>query len=570
MTTDLAILKEQLFSGNPVSRAAAADEIAKIKTPVTDKDWIVTVCDFLWRPVGELGDDMIEMIGLEPTNELPNATIKVKGSCELVGHFQGCQDTMVGVIVETAGIRLAFYVESFDWEFANGAWVGTANCLGIWDILNYLVIWPNYLFPIQAQIPSHAVFYWGLVTVIETMISECAFRIQTGLHEFINNVLSLNLDIRAWFGSLLQNNFKIFEMLKTPIYVVRTDMFKDTSPPVARTVRMETCGAVIKDITTPYGVDVRVDLWLPGDEQPDEWTKTFPDLTLTQPTYVVTVKDRSQIEGPTKTVIDSVIRQAVDVTGSLFGEIAGVIQAIPGMEGQYSSPLLGVNYVPPWAILVAPEQGARGSVEGCKITFSTPKGWQHIVGGRSPRWLNDFLNATFAWMIDAVSILIGFTGIPSNLLDGFINDVFLAFQLIQIYERRNQVGPYHPAIEVFHATTSAPYNLETVFAFINIIWDSGGHVAAQCTFRNGVVYTYGKDIFRGGLASLVYMGGTRLYTDYIKAVMFRVTTTERDVMLQLGDGRIQEAPLVKHQRNLSGIFEAINVLTLSPQSQGFL
>jgi len=141
--------------------------------------------------------------------------------------------------------------------------------------------------------------------------------------------------------------------------------------------------------------------------------------------------------------------------------------------------------------------------------------------------------------------------------------------LIQHYGRRNAVGPYHPAIEVFHATSSAPYTLETVFAFINALWDSKGHVAAQVTFRNGVVYTYGKDIFRGGLASVVYMNGTRLYTDYVRQVMFRVTPTERDIMLQLGDGRVQEAPLPKHQRNISGILEAINTLTLAPQSQGF-
>ena len=60
-------------------------------------------------------------------------------------------------------------------------------------------------------------------------------------------------------------------MLKTPIYVVRTNPFLDTSPLVARTVRMESCGTVITDITRAYGVDVRVDLWLPGDDQPDQW-----------------------------------------------------------------------------------------------------------------------------------------------------------------------------------------------------------------------------------------------------------------------------------------------------------
>jgi len=570
MTTDLATLKDRLLSSDLSTRASAADEIAEIKTPVIDKDWIITVYDFLWRPVGELGDDMLELTGIDPVNDMPNVKLKVKGSCALVDSFMGCKDTMVGVTVETAGLRLAYYVDSFDWEFVDDAWVGTANCNGIWDILNYLQIWPNHLLPIQAQIPSHAIFFWALVTVIEVMITECSFRIQSGLWEFVNNALSLNPDIRTWFGALLQNNFNIFQMLKTPIYVVRTNPFLDTSPLVVRTVRMESCAAVIKDITRSYGVDVRIDLWLPGDEQPDEWSEKLPEMHLTHPTYVVTVKDRSRIDGPTHTVIDSVIRQTVDLGGAFFGEVGNLIREIPGMAGRYDSPVLGSDFVPPWAILVAPEPGCKGSVDSCKFTFQTPRGWQHIIGGRSPKWLNDFLNATFAWMIDAISILIGFSGIPSNMLDGFINDVFLAFQLAQNYNRRNAVGPYHPAIEVFHATSSAPYTLETLFAFINAMWDSKGQVAAQVMFRNGVVYTYGKDIFRGGLASVTYMGNTRLYTDYVRQVMFRVTPTERDIMLQLGDGRVQEAPLPKHQRNISGILEAINVLTLSPNSQGLM
>ena len=46
-----------------------------------------------------------------------------------------------------------------------GAWIGTANLIGIYDILNFLQIWPNFLLPIQAQIPSHAVFIWALCTV---------------------------------------------------------------------------------------------------------------------------------------------------------------------------------------------------------------------------------------------------------------------------------------------------------------------------------------------------------------------------------------------------------------------
>ncbi len=176
------------------------------------------------------------------------------------------------------------------------------------------------------------------------------------------------------------------------------------------------------------------------------------------------------------------------------------------------------------------------------------------------------MNATFAWLIDSIMIVIGFSGIPSDLLAGFLNNAFLAFQLVQHYDRRDQVGPYHPAIERFHATASAPYNIETTFAFINALFDSQGHTTAKVTFRNGDQYALGRDIFRGGLFSLVYFGRRKMVTDYIENVLWRITPEERTVTVQMGDGRRDEAPLAKHQRFISAVFESINSLTLAPQS----
>lgn len=562
--TSLPELENTLAKSDPISRAIASDEIADYRT-YQDKTWIIRVYDFLWREIGELGDDVIEMTGTDPRNAVPTATIKIKGGSEYVQTFMNCQNTMVGVTVETGGMRLAYYVDSFDWEYKN-KWVGTAHCLGVWDILNYLQIWPNWLLPIQTQIPGRAIFIWGIRTVIVSMVAEASLRIQRGIWEWINNMLSLNLDIRAWFGSLLESNHYMYDRLKTPIYVSGVHPLLDTSPIVARTVRMESCGQVIQDITRAYGITVTVDLWLPGDEQPDIYTKTNPALRLYQPTYVVKCVDRSQIVGPTGTVLDSVLRTIVDLIGSFFGEMGWMIQTVPGMQGKFTSPMLGVNYVVPWAVIVAPDPGDKGSVASCKISFHTQKGWQHIIGGRSPKWLNDLLNFIFGWILDAISILFGFIGIPSSLFDGFLANSFLAFQLIEHYGRRHAFGPYHPCIEVMHPTSSAPYNVETLFGFFNAFWDSRGYASGQFIFRDAEVYKLGTDIFKGGLVTLVYDNRKRILTDYIENIMYRFTPDARDVMVQVGDGKAEEAPLAKHQRFLSGVLEAVNVITMAPSS----
>lgn len=561
----LADWQSALNAGDPMRIATTARALSAAKSRV-DTEFYFTVHDYLWRPTGSIGGDLIEASGTDPRNNTGTSRIKIKGDSPLVEQFMQCRNTMVGVTVETAGLRFPFYVKVHRYTYERGAWTGTVELKHISDILNYLTIWPSWYLPIQAQPFSHAVYFWGLQTVLESMVAESAMRVQSGIWEFVNNALSLNPDTRAWFGTIMQAlrrdglSLDTFQrMLRTPIYVVRTNPFLDTSPLAARTVRMETCGAVIRDITRAYGVDTQMDLWLPGDPQPDQWAR------LDTPTYVFSTKDRSQVEGPTKTVLDSVIRAAVDLGGST-GVLGSLVKEVPEFDGVFSAPALGVNYVPPWAILVAPDNGEDGSIISAEIADHTPEGWQHIIGGRSPKWLNDLFNVSLSWLLDALQIVLGFTGVPSDLLAGFLNNSFLAFQLVQLYSRRDAVGPYHPAVEQFHATASAPYNVETLFGFINAFFDSRGYTAATAVFRNGEQLALGRDVYKGGLMSLVYHGRRKMVTDYIENTMWRITPTEREVLVQIGDGRKDEAPLAKIQRLITGAFEVLNVITLAPQS----
>lgn len=572
---ELARWQSALSSGDPFRIATTAKDLADARSQI-DTEFRFTVCDKMWSPMGEIGNDLIKGRGTDVRNDAPTGQLILKGSSELIPVFMECRNTMVGVIVETAGLRFPFYVKTHRYKYENSAWTGNVELRGIWSILDYMVIWPSWFLPIQAQPISHAVFFWALCTVLENMVAECSMRLQSGWLEFINNGLSLNPDISAWFGTILQalqrdglSAETFTRMLKTPIYVSRTNPLLDASPLVGRTVRMETCGTVIKDITRAYGVDTRMDLWLPGDPQPDKWAN------LDQPTYVFSTKDRSNISGPTKTVLDSVLRTVVDLGGSLGGIFDGIVDQVPGMDGVYTSGTFGVDFEQPYAIMIAPDQkmledgtvvAEDSAIIECEIADHTPEGWQHIIGGRSPKWLNDLMNATFAWLIDSLMIVVGFSGIPSDLLAGFLNNAFFAFQLVQVYQVRDDVGPYHPAIERFYPTASAPYNIETVFAFINAIFDAKGYTTAVVKFRNGAQYAVGRDIFKGGLMSLVYLARTRMVTDYVEKIEWEIDEKKRDVWAYLGDGRKDEAPLAKIQRLITAAFEAISVWTLSPQS----
>ena len=346
-------------------------------------------------------------------------------------------------------------------------------------------------------------------------------------------------------------------MLHTPIYVVHVNPLFDTSPFVAITSRMESVATVIEKLITGYGISVEVELWLPGDPQPDEWSR------LSVPTYIVKVTDRSNVTGPTGTILDSIVKQLVVLEGSVFGNALSPLLNPDGRyapDGVFIAPTIGVDFVQPWALLI---DHPRGPMESFEIVDHHPQGWQIIIGGRSPKWVNDLINATTSWILDMLMIVVGLTGVPSNLFDGIFNDILLSFQLVQNFNRRNDMGPYGRP-ERFIATGAAPYNIDALFSFISAMWDTRGYRSAIASFRNGFPYSVGRDIFPGSIMSIAENG--ELYSDYIENIVITDSRDERSkVVVQIGDGKAEEAPIARFQRLITGIQEAINVLTLAPE-----
>ena len=553
-----AVSNDQLkrsLAGGGIDAARDATIVARQKA-AEPTELIVTVYDKLWRPIGEVGD-YIELTASKPRNRVPVLTMKLKGNDRLVPLLRKCRTEVVGITVEVGAIRWAYTVDETSYKLENGQRTLEVKALGLYDYLSYLMVWPNFLLPIFVQIPNRAVFVGPIVTVINAMIAEQAFRLQSGLWELANNIASFNMDWRAWFGTLLQNRGDLYDMLHTPIHVCHVNPLFDTSPFVVITSRMESVATVIDKLITGYGISVEVELWLPGDPQPDQWSR------LRLPTYVVKVTDRSNVTGPTGTILDSIVKQLVTLEGSVLGNVLAPLLNPQGRyapDGVFIAPTLGVDYVKPWTLLV---DHPRGPMETFEIVDHHPQGWQILIGGRSPKWVNDIINATTSWILDILMIVLGLTGVPSNLFDGLFNDVLLSFALVENFNRRNDMGPYGRP-EKFVSTGAAPYNINALFSFISTMWDSRGYRSAIAQFRNGYPYSVGRDIFPGSMMSIAENG--TLYTDYIENIVITDSREERTkVVVQIGDGKAEEAPIARFQRLITGIQEAINVITLAPQ-----
>lgn len=551
-------IEAQLQSQDPWKVVTAAEMAAAIQD-ADNREVVVYISDKYWKRIGELGD-RISLNAAKPRNAVPTAEIVLKGSDYYKKYLRKCRTEVVGIEIEVGNLKWACIVDTASYKLQNRQKTVTAKCFGISEVLSYLLVWPNFLLPIQAQVPSHAVYLGPICSVIEIMIAEQAFRIQSGLWELVNNALSLNPDLRAWFGTWLTSNGDLLTMLTTPIYVVHHNPIFDPSPFIEGNFRMDTVQAAIDKLIKAYGVTVEVELWRPGDPQPDEW------CTLKVPTYVVRVNDRSGVTGPTGTFIDGILTQVVNLQGGVLG---GVLDPFLNPDGEYApegvfiAPTIGVNFVKPWPVLI---DHPNGPMESFEIVDHHPMGWQLVIGGKSPKWMNDLINSTLSWLLDSISIVLGVTGVPSNLLDGFLNDAFLAFQLIENFNRRVQMGPYATRIEKFNPTGAAPYNIDALFTFINMMWDTRGYRSAIATWRQGEPFYVGRDVFVGGLMSIIDDEGLML-TDYVESVT--LTETRKDgvkVTAQIGDGKAEEAPLVKTQRFITGLQEGFNILSLAPNS----
>lgn len=380
MTATLDELQSDLFGRDPITVANAAEVLAE-QMSALDPDFDVEVFDNYWRGEGPCGD-WISLTGTLPRNDVASGEIKIPENSSWVDTFQNCRNQLVGITIATEGIRQAYYLDTHEYELAEGKWTGTAKLLGVYDILNFIYVWPDWYLPLQAQLFAYAVFIGPIVSVLAALVAEQALRLQTGLFEPVDNALSGNLDFRAWFGSMIEGNENIREMLKTPVYVSPINPLTDTSLWVAFTVRMESCKTIIDKMARAYGVTVSVDLWLPGDPQPDEWA------SLDQPTYVVTVKDRSNLTGPALGPLTGIVGDMVQIEGSIFGDVFSPFlnpnNTTPSLDGIFIAPTVGVNFIEPWAVLI---DDPHGPMITCKIVDHSPQGDTMIIGGKSPQWL---------------------------------------------------------------------------------------------------------------------------------------------------------------------------------------
>lgn len=563
-------LLELLDSGVPAVEIQAATIAGNVENAPPD-DVRVTYYSKTYQPLGELND----YLGLTfqfARNRVASAEIVLKGNNPAIPALMLCPQTTVPITIETGGQRWSGRVFTCEDKLSK---YGDAprpvntvvvTCISDYAWLDKILCWPNFLLPIQTQFPAEALFIGPVVTCVKTLVAEQCFRLQSGIWEFVNNILSLDFDWTAWFGTLLESGGNLLQMLITPIVVVPTNPIFDTSPWVSFSGRMDQCSTLIDQVCKDTGTNVTMTLWLPGDPQPPGML-----IPLTHATIVMDATDNLGVTGPTGTFFDGLLQDTVDLNNSVLGQ---TLDPFLNPNSEYApqginiAPTIGVNFVQPWAVLT---DDPRSGLLEYSVKGRHPLAFTVVAGGKSPQWLNDILNILASWAIDSITMLSGVTGIPDDLFDGTIDDVILAFWEAENGGRRLDLGPYGFP-EFFCQTGASSYTLDSWFAMQNAMWDTRGLYTYQWTFYNGYPYRIAAtissanspgDIAVGQMASFANRG--LLYTDFVDSIVYTDDRSTRLGKLEVtvGDGQFVENPVARLYRKLVSFERAFQIITLS-------
>lgn len=549
-------LLDLLNSGIPAIEVKAATIAAQgAQWPPTDIS--VSIYSKIYKEIGTL-DDYLDLEVIFPRNRTGTATISLPGTNMNYDKLIACWDTTVPLTIQIGPLRWSGRVWRCHDKMVRGVNTIELECKSDYAWLEHILCWCDAFSPIEVQIPSEALYIGPAVTCIKTMIGEQALRLQTAAWAWLNDIGALDSDWAAWHTALseLDPNISIQDTLLTPICVVPTDPIYDTSEWVSFSGRFDKLSTLIEQFQIDIGITTTCTLWLPGDPQP---AGLIAELTL--PTIVVDVKCYNGETGPTGSLLDGIVEDAVDLQQSILGN---VLQPFLNPKNEYApqginiAPVLGVNFTPPWVVFT---DNKRSGLTEYDLTFQTPDAWTVVGGGKSPQWIDDLINTSLEFFVSSITEFIGIVGIPSDLFDGVLDDTILAFQEIQNGPRLQAGGPFMWP-ESFSQTGAAAFTMDEWFSLEGQMWDTRGFPMFKLKWDNGFPYTCGVDIVPGMLVSFIRRG--TLYTDYVDSFTFRDNRKERaKVDMVVGDILPLQNPVVKLQRKLASFEAAFQIITMA-------
>lgn len=407
-----------------------------------------------------------------------------------------------------------------------------------------IICYSNPLLPPEFQWPK--LFMWAGPSVfgIKTMMFLNLLRRFTPLWQLPENVF----DPSDWIANLNPANW--------PIVVMPGNFFSDTSMWTVMTTRFGNLHDVITPTLKDAGLQVVVTRWLPGDAQPAPG-----HMTLTGPTLVLDVVDKSGFRGPTGTVVDGLLKTISNIASDGVTQITQVVGATPSPNYQEPT-FFGTVQDSPW---VSWRNGMRTGLTGIQtweMTIHKALACAVVTGGKSPGWVNAGIKLLINGVLGYIGMLFGNPGLVLGIFDEQVEDVVLAFHKVTNQSRANLMGQNRYG-EHWAEGANTGFSISALQAIRNGFWDTRAYTSFKVTVVNGAPYWIGRHFDLGDRVSAEIGDTGLLYVDQVASLKL-TWSRDQDARweVQIGTGEAEDPPgtILSHQlENVRAIVQSLAV-----------
>lgn len=418
------------------------------------------------------------------------------------------------------------------------------NFLHDYEHVKKVVCYSNPLLPPEFQFPK--VWMWAGPSIfgIKTMIFLNLLRRFTPLWQLPENIF----DPATWLSNLNPDNW--------PIVCKPGNFFSDTSAWTVINTRFGNLHDVVTPTLKDAGLQLTATRWLPGDPQP-----ASGHYTLTKPTLVLDVVDKSGWRGPTGTVIDGLLKTVSTILSDGVQTTETVFKGTP--SPMYSQPsFFGTVQDSPW---VCWRNGMRTGLTGIQtweMTIHKALAGAVVTGGRSPGWVNTGIKLLLNGVLGYLGALFGNPGLALGIFDKSFEDVVLAFHKVSNQQRQALMGNNRYG-EHWAEGASTGFSLSALQAIRNGMWDTRAYTSFKVTVVNGAPYWVGKHFDLGDRVAAEIGDTGNLYVDQVNSLKLTWSRTQDPKWeISIGNDQAEEMPggvLARQLASVKAIVQSLGV-----------
>ncbi|AKF27014.1 hypothetical protein YH66_05315 [[Brevibacterium] flavum] len=307
--------------------------------------------------------------------------------------------------------------------------------------------------------------------------------------------------------------------------------------------RYDNAWDALNETVKAAGLMVTAEYWFPCDPQPS------PEyVTLTKPTIVFDVVDRSHHSGATGTIADPIqgIKRAFGIAGE--NELSDVLE----MD---SSSTVTASGLAPWVVWKPEDYTAKS-----RIVISKSTDDRVAIGGKSPAALNTVLGTGIRAIAAGLGSLLPGIGpalavIAGDTASEMIKDRILAFQTFDHPRRRT----YHGDLRYREVSMSGEaWTISATQQGVAALEETGGALSFEFEVEDDRPYKHGRDFHTGDQAGVQALGMT--IASYIDEIHLISKRGRNSVTVAIGDARARQSTakmLAQSVSTLSGIIRRV-------------